>query len=275
MTSFLLTPDEAQEVALAVIADMRRQNYTVGVEEAIADDAPYRPTMKCTRSGLELMVEAQGNPQYTRSLRELMTWAAGQRRHCEVYVATSIDADIPASMLSALNKDGVGLLLVEADSSISTSLRARNPALIVNPDPTLRFGARKQAVEEAVRRFNEVDRKAGLQEMCELVESETERLLEKAVRKGVIDKSLDAASKMDWATRINVLAAKDQYVAGHDPIIEGTLKDDLHSFRGARNRFDHQVRTAAAKRARERQYAERMMMGPRLVAELIPLARKL
>jgi hypothetical protein len=62
---------------------------------------------------------------------------------------------------------------------------------------------------------------------------------------------------------------------GKSPIVGSTLKDDLHSFRGARNLLDHKVTNKREDTKRQQQFAERMMQGPRLVAELVSLNRKL
>ena len=59
-----------------------------------------------------------------------------------------------------------------------------------------------------------------------------------------------------------------------DPIVTGIFKNDLHSFRGARNLVDHKVRGKRDDVKRQKQFAERMMQGPRLVSELVSLQRK-
>ena len=79
----------------------------------------------------------------------------------------------------------------------------------------------------------------------------------------------------DWASQINELARGEAYNDSYLPIVKPTFKDDLHSFRGARNLVDHKVRSALEEKNRQKQFADRMMQGPRLVADLIALRRKI
>lgn len=183
------------------------------------------------------------------------------------------DAVLQAGTLEEMRKDGVGLLVVD-EHAISESQKARNPALVVTPDPTLRFGDCKEEVVEAVKKFNDVDRKDGLRDMCEVVERETEGLALLAVRKGWLKMDERAIKRKDWSSQIDALSSNDAYTAGHDPTLSSTLKTDLHSFRGARNLVNHKVRGKRDDAKRQKQFAERMVQGPRLVAELVSLKRK-
>lgn len=155
------------------------------------------------------------------------------------------------------------------------SLKPKNPALIVTPDPTLKFGDCKVEVNSAIRKFNEIDRKDGLRDMCELVERETEKLAILAVRKGLLRLGEADVQRQDWSGQINTLASPNTYNPGNTPLLDSKLKDDLHSFRGARNLIDHKVTSKRAEIKRQRQFQERMMMGPRLIAELVSLKRKI
>jgi hypothetical protein len=83
-----------------------------------------------------------------------------------------------------------------------------------------------------------------------------------------------AIKAKDWSSQIDTLASKNAYNMGKDPIVSTTFKNDLHSFRGARNLVDHKVRGKRDDANRQKQFAERMMQGPRLVAELISLQRR-
>ena len=79
----------------------------------------------------------------------------------------------------------------------------------------------------------------------------------------------------DWASQINELARWEVYNPPHGPVISPSLKDDLQSFRGARNLVDHKVRSGREDTSRQRQFAERMMQGPRLVAVLVSIKRRI
>jgi hypothetical protein len=270
---FTLTADEAQPSATAVWRHFKRKGMLVRPEVKVWSDAPYRTTLVASRAQLHVLVEAQGTPAYGNALKDLAHWLGANRHYAELYLATSEDAQIEARMLAEIKKDGVGLLIVAENGVVTESERARNAALVVTPDPTLRLGSCTYEVRAALTKFNDVDRKDGLRDMCELVERETEKLAIRAAKKHHLTMTEAAVQKMDWSSRINTLASSQACTPGQTPIIDQSFKDDLHSFRGARNLVDHNVRGRRDNARRQKQFAERMMQGPRLLSELLRLQR--
>jgi hypothetical protein len=271
---FILTPEEAQGAALAVATYLRNLGMKIKCEVQAWPGAPYRTTLVATKSEFHLLIEAQGTLSYGKALKELTTWLAANRHYAEFYLTTTSEAVLQAGMLAEMKKGGVGLFVIDDHGQVSEPQRARNPALVVTPDPTLRFGECKQEIANAVKKFNDVDRKDGLRDMCETVERKTEELAIRAVRKGWLVLNEQAILDKDWSSQIDTLASKHAYNVGKDPIVTPTFKNDLHSFRGARNLVDHMVRGKRDDANRQKQFAERMMQGPRLVAELMSLQRK-
>jgi len=271
---FIVTPEEAQLPALAIARQLRGRGMIVKAEIEAWTGSPYRTTLVARKSGLCLLVEAQGVLSYGRAIKELATWLAANRYYAELYLATVSEAVLQAGILGEMKRDGVGLLVVDENGVVSESQKARNPALVVTPEPTLRFGDCKQEILDAVKKFNEIDRKDGLRDMCEIVERETEELALRAVRKGLLTMDEVAIKAKDWSSQIDTLASKNAYNPGKSPIVSTTFKNDLHSFRGARNLVDHKVRGKRDDANRQKQFAERMMQGPRLVAELVSLQRR-
>jgi len=271
---FIVTPEEAQEPALAVARQLRKRGMIVKAEIEAWPGSPYRTTLVARQSGFCLLVEAQGVLNYGKAIKELATWLAAHRYYAELYLATVSEAVLQAGMLGEMKRDGVGLLVVDESGVVVESQKARNPALVVTPEPTLRYGDCKQEVAEAIKKFNDVDRKDGLRDMCEIVERETEELALRAVKKSWLTLNEQAIKDKDWSSQIDTLASKNACNVGKDPIVTPTFKNDLHSFRGARNLVDHKVRGKRDDTKRQRQFAERMMQGPRLVAELVSLQRR-
>jgi len=272
---FEITPDEAQKPAVAVIKHFKKKKMQIKIERAAWDGAPYRTTVLAEKAGLKILVDAQGVLSYSRSLNDFAVWLAANRHYSELWIATMSEALLEVGVLHQMKMDGVGLLIV-SDAGITTEhLRARNPALVITPDPTLSLGSSKKEVLKAVQKFNDTDRKDGLRDMCEIVERLTEEVGIAACRKGRLKIPENPFTAKDWAGQINELARPEAYNAPHVPVISTTLKDDLHSFRGARNLVDHNVRSQREDKKRQKQFAERMMQGPRLVAELISLRRKI
>jgi len=272
---FILTPEEAQDTAGDIAKYLRKRGMEVKIEVEPWASAPYRTTLVATKGELRLLVEAQGTLNYGKALKELAMSLAANRLYAQLYLAVATEAVFQAGMLGEMKKDGVGLLVVDEHGVVSESQRARNPALVVTPDPTLRFGDCKDGIIDAVKKFNDVDRKDGLRDMCEIVEHETEELALRAVRKGYLTLNEDAIKEKDWSSQIDTLASKNACPPSIDPIVTPTFKNDLHSFRGARNLVDHKVRGKRDDSRRHKQFAERMMQGPRLVAELVSLQRRI
>lgn len=271
---FPLTPEEAQTTALAVAKHLERHDMSVRPELSGWTDAPYRTTLVARRSDFQMLVEAQGSLSYGSVLKEFALWIAARQHYAELYIAVSSDANLQAGLLAQMKADGVGLIVVADNGEVHISQRARNHALVVRPDPTLRFGECREEVTNSVKKFNDVDRKDGLRDMCEIVERETESLAVRAAKAGWVTMSEAVIRDMDWSTQINMLASTNSYHTGKTPIISQTLKDDLHSFRGARNLVDHKVRNKREDSRRQKQFAERMLQGPRLVSELATLQRR-
>lgn len=273
---FEFTPDEARWVAEAAARwATREKNAKCEVERTPWKDAPYRTTLATLDGDPKILIDAQGAFSYHRPLAALASWIHAHRRYAELYVAVAEASEVQVRQLEEMKRDGVGLLLVYDDGAVHQAHPARNPALLVLPDPTLKYGDCRAEVEAAVQKFNHVDRKDGLRDMCELVERETEKVAVAAVRKGLLKMSVTDVHGMNWATKINALASPNSYAPPATPVLDASGKDDLHSFRGARNLVDHPARGLRAQQRREQQFAERMAQGPRLVSQLVSLRRKI
>ena len=272
---FVITPDEAQYPASVMFKHFKRQQMKVKVEKAAWPDAPYRTTLVAEKAGRHVIVEAQGSLSYDRSLKELVAWLAVRRYYAEVYLATTDDAVLKAGILQEMKVDGVGLYVISDAGVITEQRRARNHALVVTPDPTLKYGASKAEVQAAVHKFNETDRKDGLRDMCEVVERLTEEVGVAACRKKWLKMPEAQFRSKDWSNQINELSRKEAYKSNRNPVLIPNLKDDMHSFRGARNLLGHKVRSRREETRRQKQFADRMMQGPRLAADLISIKRRI
>lgn len=270
---FQLTPDEAQSTALAVSEYLTSEKHKVEAEQGVDASVAFRPTLTATLGVLTTYIEAQHVPSYSRGLKDLVGWISVQRKYSEIFIAAPTSADVGLGFLNDIKRDGVGLILVDENGVVDVHRPARNPALMVSLDSSLSLGPRKNEIKGEFARFNGAERKAALQAMCEIVEMETEKLVAKLAKKGWITKTEAEVASMDWATQINVSASASLHWSG-EPLVSETLKADLHSFRGARNLMNHKVRKKRDEQKREQQFAERMLMGPRLTAELLSLQRK-
>lgn len=271
------TPRDVQPLAVRVGLLLEADRYSVRLEAALAEDAPYRTTLLARLGDFTLLVEVQAKPAFTAELERLSAYLDRTRAYGGLYVAIEASEEAPVSgrMLQQLKRYGVGLKMVSDSERLETSFEARVPALVVTPDPTLTYGRCRGEVNSCLKRFNEGDRRGALRDLFELAERETAALARKAARRGWIDPAEAVVDAMRWADQINVLASADRTTHGRAPLITPTLKDDLHSFRGARNLIDHPARTRRADLQRQRQFSERMAGGPRLISELIRLQRRI
>ncbi len=271
---FAFTPDEGQETARTVAKHLAK-TMKVFVEQPFSTEAPYRTTLLARMGDLTVLVEAQGTVDYHRELRDLATWLSARREYTELYIAASHDAGMVTGQLREMKKDGVGLYLVDKDKRVTPIHNPRNPALVVRPEPTLRYGDCEDEVRESLEKFNNGNRKDGLRDMCEIAERETEKLALLGVRKGHLKMSESDVQQKDWAGQIDTLASVNAHKLGVAPIMSQELKDDLRSLTRGRNLVDHKVIGRRAEQKRQKQFVERMMQGPRLIAELVAMRRKL
>jgi hypothetical protein len=75
--------------------------------------------------------------------------------------------------------------------------------------------------------------------------------------------------------KINTLYSSGTYNPGKSPLVDGPFHSDLHSFRGARNLIDHPVKNKKEEMRRQRQFADRMISGARLLSDLYYLKLKI
>ena len=270
---FRFTPEEAWGVAETVATHLRRRKYAVKFESAIRNGAPFRTTLIAVREGHPMvLVDAHGTPALTDGLRALAHWLGAEREYCELFVAVDEESPITPKLQASLREAGIGLYVRSEDGAVRVEIPARNAALVITPDPGLKYWHNKAEVTLLVDRFNQGGRKDALRDLCELLERETELVVEKAIHRGVIDLSSAQLGRMSWANQIEALAAAGRYAKG-TPILSSSQKDDFISFKGARNLLDHKAKSEQERSRREHQYAERMMQGCRLVSELSAIRR--
>ena len=207
------------------------------------------------------------------SLIDLARWLSSQRIYCELSIVTDEDANLTGAFLLGIEKEGIGLMIIDQNQKVNQIKKPKNFALIVTPEPTLSFGKYKNDVKDCIVKFNNGDRKDGLQDLCDLAENLTDILINRAFNKNHFVSTLNIV-RMDWSSKIDALASPKQYNSGFAPLISDTFKTDLHSFRGARNLINHPPRNKREDMRRQRQYVERIMMGPRIISELVSINRK-
>ena len=243
-------------------------------EEPIDSGLAYRPTLIGRKGQYSVLVEAQENPSITPMVREACQWVMGQRMNGRFYIATHENANISGILIAEFKKLGLGLLFV-GTAGTDKVIEAKNWAYVVSPDPELSLGGRKRDIEDALEKYNSGNRKDGLRDLCDIVEAETKALLLTAIGRNIMTVPKKAAESMDWEGRINALASPNSHANGEPPVVSPDFKHDLLSFKGARNLVGHPVDSWRLDKRRSLQYQERMTQGPRLVAELIHLDRKL
>ncbi len=271
---FTFTPDAAQSVATAVARNLQIAGFHVAPEEAVAPEAPFRTTLLAKKSGTAILVECQGEASYEPHLQKLAGWIAIRRLDAEMYLAVRAEANISGSLIQRLQADGVGLIFVDINDKVGISFRGMNHALVITPAAGLALGKLKREIDDSVQRYNTGDRRQAVKDLTELVERETQALVMRAARKGWITKTEKEVEAMSWSAQIDVAAGKASCAKGRAPVIDPSMKADAHSFRSGRNLITHKVKNKWGDSRRERQFAERMLMGTRLAAELLSLQRK-
>ncbi len=272
---FQFTPYECQGIATIIVRHFRKGRHVVRIEESIDEDAPLRTTLIAQKGELKIFVETMDKPSLPNALAELARWLFLRREYCELYVAAHSDSEMMTGLLTEYRKNGIGLLVVDENERVHIHEKARNPNLVIGEDPNLKLGHYKKSVMEVIEMHNRGDSRDAVREICEIVEGLTWRVLTKAAKKGWVTLTIEQIERMDWSNRIDVLVSPNHYVSGRNPILSQPKAVDLHSFRGARNMFDHPVRNNTARLDRERQVVERLFMGRRLVHDLGAMYRSI
>lgn len=268
-------PEEAASVTATLTSVLRKKRRPIFDDKSPWGDAPYRTTIYLKDGDVYEFYEAQGRPHLHPQLLNFAHWLSAQRKCAELILVAPADAPTTADLFAKLRKCGVGLLLRNGDQSLEQVLAARNPAFVVTPDPSLPLRDLRSKVNASIQKFNDGQRKDGFRDLCEYAEHETERVLVSASASGWISLTKPMIEAKDWSDKINTLASKTIMNAGRAPLIDAKLKDDLHSFRGARNLADHPARTRVEKVRLFRQLCERMLMGTRLVSELASIRARI
>jgi hypothetical protein len=267
--------EEAKPVAAKLDSFLKKKFSAVSSSQAAWPDAQYRTTFHVVKDQVTMLYEVQERPHIGGQFRVFAQWLAAQRHSAELRIVAWHEAPTAASLQLDCRRNGIGLLVLKEDGAFEEIFPPRNPAFVVTPDPTLRFGPLKVDVLQHLDKFNGGHRKDALRDMCELVEGEIGKTLVKASRKGLCTTAEAVVKGMDLSDQINTLASAKATAAGKAPPIDDKFKTDLHSFRGARNLIDHPARSKRDEAMRQRQFCERMMMGPRLVADLLTIQRKI
>lgn len=280
---YIYTPEEALSIADTLSKFLKGQGFTVNIDKALNSEAPCSTTLIAQKAELSILFEAQNQVNCEQHLKDLALWLNNHRFYAELFIATHRDATFSGAFFKQLNQTGIGLIVVEDSGNVTIERQPRNPALVVCPEPTLKFGPFESKVKECLAKFNlphsfltpgnpRVD---AARDICEIVEGLTEELAIKGVRKKILKLNEKHIKNQNWSNQIDTLASRKACLPGKTPIIDNNFRTDLHSFRGMRNLLDHKARSKRKEVERQQQLAERMMMGPRLVAELIAKKRKL
>lgn len=264
---FVTTPDEAVPLAEIVLSYLSKHRWDCKIETPYSPTAPFTTVIHATK-GTEptWLIECQARPNYTVHVAALSSFLRAERAHACLSIATSPKSRVSLAMLASIKREGVGLLIVDS-GQFDINHIAIAPSQVVHLEHRLALGKCKVQTKALFDDFNSGNRVGALRSMCELVEGLTGKLALKAQRKGLITQSVVAVQHFDFSTSINFLKSGGA--------IGEQLKLDLHSFRGARNLVDHPPISRAEKLSLDRQLGERMIMGARLVAELLSSARRI
>lgn len=273
----IATSDEIQAITNRLSKIYGSKKYKIYSEKPLEPDSPYRTTLIIRRNyETPILIEVQTKLYYHLGLKDLINYNIRNRKNCEVYIALDSNSTLPsAEQLAKVKKDGVGLTILGEDNNIEIMNKAKNFSLIVTPDPNLNFGKYSTQVKDSINKFNEIDRKDGLRDLCEVFESVIEELGIKLIKKDKFLSLNESGFKAkNLSDRINILATDNAYKSKR-AIIDEILKIDLHSFRNGRNLCDHKTKTKKEEYRRQIQFPDKMMLGCRLIHELRKIIQRI
>lgn len=263
---------ELWPIAKAVIRHFKKRRYTVEIEAPLDASYGFRPTLIFRRKWETTVVEVRSSPSIDGPLNEFVQAALAQRAETTIFVALPRERDgeeilLPVSFLESLRKAGVGLLLVESgriaeqEKPAKCSLRFSIPA-------GRSLSKHKEKVTEAIRKFNRGDPVDGLRDLTEIVENAVDDLARKAASRRLLVPTIAEVEEMTLENKINLLGAPQWRGQNQHRFFEEQLKDDLKSFKGARN-LGHHPRSKKKQLELETQLLERAQASIRLLREIL------
>jgi len=258
--------------AIAVARHFRTKGYTVHVERPILDASGFRPTLAFRKSWEVIAVEVNSSPAVEGAFWDFVRIALVHRAELAVYAALPRERSgneilLPVSFLDALKNFGVGLLLVSA-SEVEEKEKGARCSLRFSIPPGRSLGKHKDQVLEAVKKFNRGDNVDGIRDLTEIVEGAIGDLASKAASRRLIIPTSEEIREMDFEGMINILGAPEWRGQAQRRFLDENLKNDLRSFKGARN-LGHHPRNRKQQRSLESQFMERSQASVRLLREIL------
>jgi len=263
---------ELWPAAISIAKHFKSKEYRVKSEKQISRDYGFRPSLICRKSWDVIAVEVRSSPLIDEPLRDFITTALANHEELTIYIALPRERDgneiaLPVSFLDQLTRFGVGLLLV-SNGVVEERERGARCSLRYSIAAGRSLGRYKERVIEAVKKFNRGDNVDGLRDLSEIVEGSVEELALKAATKKLIVPPPEEIQAMDFEGRINVLGAPEWKGRPQRRFLEEELKNDLKSYKGARN-LGHHPRNRKQQRDLENQLMERTQASVRLLREIL------
>lgn len=264
----------AVQVAVAVAEYLsKEEGFRVETDKPYSKSSPVRTTLYCKRGDEVWLVEVMDSLAVDPLLDELVLDLAHEQAKAGVLVAVGDGAILPVTAMRQLARRGIGVLVVHDDGSVQPVQMPRIFAYSVPIDKGPGLGHRQAEIGRIQRRYNDGSRLDAARELCEVIESEVGKLASRLAERGYIDVSVKKVERMSFEQQIDVLDEDERWVEGRKRVADKKLRNDLQSFRGARNLVSHPVKSAKERARRDSQLHERMVQGPRLVRELLAAKR--
>jgi hypothetical protein len=258
--------------AKTIVRYFKKRRYAVEIEALLDASYGYRPTLIFRRKWESTVIEVRSSPSIDGPLNEFVQAALAQRAEVTIYVALPRERNgeeilLPVSFLDSLRKAGVGLLLVE-DGKIVEQEKPAKCSLRFSIPTGRSLSKHKEKVTEAVRKFNRGEPVDGLRDLTEIVENSVDDLARRAATRRFLIPTLPEVETMDLEGKINLLGAPQWHGQNQHRFLEEQLKDDLKSFKGARN-LGHHPRSKKKQLELETQLLERTQASIRLLREIL------
>lgn len=263
---------ELWPTARAVVRHFKRKHYTVQNETPLDPTYGFRPTLIFRRKWETVVVEIRSTPSVDEPLREFLNEALARRAEVTIYVAlprqrNGDEISLPVSFLEVLRTAGVGLLLVEG-REMAEHEKAAKCSLRFSVPSGRSLSRYREKVSQAVQKFNRGDPIDGLRDLTEVFEDSVNELARRAASRRLIVPTVQEVEALDLEGKINLLGAPQMRGQDQHRFLEEPLKNDLKSFKGARN-LGHHPRSKKKEQELETQVLERMQAGIRLLREIL------
>ena len=263
---------ELWPVAKETISFLKKKKFKkILKEKQLSPSYQFRPTIIGQKRGNTIVMEIAYKPTFQDYFEDFVKDCIRKREDVKIYMVfpqavEDNEISYPHSFLAKVKEYGIGIIIVE-NKKVTIYKDAVKCHMRITRSELGTFTKHRHNIYTIVDKFNEGKFIDAIRDITELVEGEVRKLSLKAARKRKIAAGLREIKRKSFAELINILSLRQYRSRRQKQYFDINLRDDLLSYKGARN-LSHHPRSKREEKKLEAQCVERLRMGCRLTQEV-------